>query len=152
EKLFVDVIKPETVYGPSKTPWDYPDLLLIPPEGMRVNKRIHQSWVVKRTVPEQAEGTHLLKGLWMAAGPQINSNAKFEANIQDLAPTILALMGLPVPDDMDGKVLTSIFSQKPKLVFSKTGRTEPATKDTAVYSIEEEKQIEQQLADLGYIE
>ena len=152
EKLFDQVIKPETVYGPSKTPWDHPDLLLIPPEGMRVNKRIHQSWVVKRTVPERAEGTHLLKGLWMATGPQIKSNIQFEANIQDLAPTILTLMGLPAPDDMDGKVLTGIFRQKPKLLFSKTGRTEPTTRDTTVYSVEEEKQIEQQLADLGYID
>ncbi|UCC23392.1 MAG: alkaline phosphatase family protein [Planctomycetota bacterium] len=152
EKLFDKVIKPETVYGPSKTPWAHPDLLLVPPEGMRVNKRIRHSWVVKRTVPERAEGTHLLKGLWMAAGPQIKSNTQFEANIQDVAPTILALMGLPVPDDMDGKVLTSIFKQKPKPLFSKTSRTESETRDTAVYSIEEEKQIEQQLADLGYID
>jgi predicted AlkP superfamily phosphohydrolase/phosphomutase len=152
EKLFTDVIKPETVYGPSETPWGHPDLLLVPPEGMRVNKRIRQSWLVKRTVPEQAEGTHLLKGLWMAAGPQIKSNTQFGANIQDLAPTILALMGLPVPDDMDGKVLTGIFKQKPTLLFSKTSRSEPETRDTAVYSTEEEKQIEQQLADLGYID
>jgi predicted AlkP superfamily phosphohydrolase/phosphomutase len=152
EKLFTDIIKPETVYGPSKTLWNPPDLLLVPPEGMKVNRRTRQNWVVKRTVPERAVGTHLLKGLWMASGPQISGNDQFEANIQDLAPTILALMGLPVPDDMDGKVLTNIFKQKPKLVFSKTGSTEPETKDTSGYSIEEEKQIEQQLADLGYID
>ena len=32
------------------------------------------------------------------------------ANIVDLAPTALHAMGLPVPDDMDGRVLTELFT------------------------------------------
>jgi hypothetical protein len=61
-------------------------------------------------------------------------------------------MCLPLPDDIDGKVLTNIFKFKPAPLFSETSRTEPETRDTSVYSIEGEKHIEQQLADLGYID
>jgi predicted AlkP superfamily phosphohydrolase/phosphomutase len=152
EKLFADVIKPETVYGPSKTTWDCPDLLLVPQEGMRVSKRIRRRWVIKRTDMKRANGTHLLNGLWMASGPQIKSPIQFQANIQDLAPTILTLMGLPIPDDMDGKVLTNLFKQQPEIHFTKTEPAEAATKDIPVYSMEQEKQIERKLADLGYID
>src|SRR5262249_7586452 len=35
----------------------------------------------------------------------------FGASLLDIAPTVLAILGLPVPRDMDGKPLTQIFRQ-----------------------------------------
>ncbi len=153
ERLFAEVIKAEEVYGASETPWECPDLLLVPQEGMKVDKRIRGDWVVRRA-PDvmDAPGTHLLKGLWMACGPRVKSDIRFEAGIQDVAPTILALMGLPVPQDMDGKVLTTIFKDEPRIRFDRSEHAETPKKDTTVYSVEEEKQIERYLADLGYVD
>jgi hypothetical protein len=40
------------------------------------------------------------------AGDGVRSNARIrEARVEDIAPTILALYGLPVADDMDGSVI-----------------------------------------------
>jgi len=45
-------------------------------------------------------------GVLLAAGPAIRPAATLpEATVLDIAPTVLALMGLPLAEDLDGKVL-----------------------------------------------
>ena len=152
EELFSEVIKPEEVYGTSKTPWNCPDLLLVPQEGVVVYKRIRSSWTVKNEDPIRAEGTHLLKGLWMAAGDQLKTGTGLQANIHDLAPTILTMMGLPVPSDMDGKVITSMFKEVPKIQFCEVADRDKTQTEGSAYSIREEEEISRHLANLGYID
>ena len=51
-------------------------------------------------------GCHRREGVFIASGPHIRRGQSISgARIVDLAPTILHLMGLPAPDDMDGRVL-----------------------------------------------
>ena len=51
-------------------------------------------------------GSHRINGIFIMKGKDIKENATIEnAEIIDIAPTILYLMGLPIPPDMDGKVL-----------------------------------------------
>jgi predicted AlkP superfamily phosphohydrolase/phosphomutase len=55
-------------------------------------------------------GNHSLRGVFLAAGgPIASGKPPVEARIHDVAPTILALLGLPIADDMDGRVLEEIF-------------------------------------------
>lgn len=52
------------------------------------------------------------EGLFLAWGPAIKKGQVVKnAQILDLAPTILYLFGLPIPKDMDGKILKSILKQ-----------------------------------------
>src|SRR5262249_38778454 len=66
------------------------------------------------TISGAAEGDfrksqHTPEGFMIAAGPHIKRGAVVSgASIMDLAPTILYLMGVPVPRDMDGRVLLEI--------------------------------------------
>lgn len=56
-------------------------------------------------------GTHRMDGVFMAYGNAVRPGAQVkEAHIVDLAPTILYLMGLPVPDHMDGRVLSEVLA------------------------------------------
>ena len=74
----------------------------------------------------------------------------------DIAPTILTLYGLPVGEDMDGKVLSQAFAQTPQVQFIPSweevagadGRHPPHTRLDPVAAHEA---LEQMIA-LGYIE
>lgn len=61
-------------------------------------------------------GSHRLKGIFLAYGKDIKKGYKIKgARIYDIAPTILHIFGLPIPDDMDGRVLTEIFESDSEL-------------------------------------
>ena len=61
-------------------------------------------------------GSHRLEGIFLAYGKDIKKSYKIEgAKIYDIAPTILHLFGLPIPNDMDGRVLTEIFEPDSEL-------------------------------------
>jgi arylsulfatase A-like enzyme len=67
----------------------------------------------------------------------------------DLAPTILHLMGLAVPDDMDGRVLTSALSLTRPVTYVRT--MEEAQGPGAALSGEETAEVEERLRSLGYL-
>jgi hypothetical protein len=55
-------------------------------------------------------------GIFAASGPGIRENELLHgASVLDAAPTILTLLGLPVGDDMDGRVLSEVFVEPPSL-------------------------------------
>ncbi len=57
-------------------------------------------------------GDHKLEGILVVAGKHVRQNTIIDgARIVDLAPTILYALGQPVPDDMDGRVLTELFEE-----------------------------------------
>ena len=78
----------------------------------------------------------------------------FEAGLVDVAPTVLALMGIPIPSGMDGRVIEEAVKpealapcdEAPKGLVP--GSEEPSV---PVYSLEEEMEIARRLADLGYL-
>ncbi len=56
-------------------------------------------------------GRHDVDGIFAAVGPDIQQGLTLDgAQIIDIAPTAIHLMGLPIPEDMDGRVL-SIFEE-----------------------------------------
>ena len=56
-------------------------------------------------------GDHRMEGIFLLCGTDFVSrqDAPIELNIEDIAPTVLHLMGLPVPSDMDGRVATEVY-------------------------------------------
>jgi hypothetical protein len=71
-----------------------------------------------------------------------------------MAPTILYLMGQPVPEDMDGRVLRDLF--EPGFIEQNPIRTggsaDSEGRQGAQYSAEEAAIVEERLKALGYIE
>ncbi len=99
---------------------------------------------------------HRQFGIFVASGPNIKKNEKiFGLGLIDVAPTILHHFGLPVGNDMDGKVILDIFQKpvRPKFIESwdneKGDFGELEKEDANSFSDDETME---QLIELGYIE
>lgn len=103
-------------------------------------------------------GTHLgssaQKGILIVSGKGINKGFQIEANIVDVAPTILYTLGSPISSDMDGRVLREIF--EPDSEFEKRSIKYQYTsmkKKRKEYQLskKEKEDILERLRALGYI-
>lgn len=97
-------------------------------------------------------GCHRREGIFIAHGPDISSQGPLpEVNILDLAPTILTLLGQPVPRVMDGRVLKEIFRQAPQVVYDEREDGEGALPASQALQSADESQLEERLRSLGYL-
>ncbi|MBL8195621.1 MAG: alkaline phosphatase family protein [Blastocatellia bacterium] len=99
-------------------------------------------------------GTHRLHGVLIAKAKELKSGLTLpNAHITDAAPTILHLANLPVPPDMDGKVLSEIFTDEflrnnPVRIGKEASRGQVAA---AEFSDEESEEVRARLHELGYM-
>jgi predicted AlkP superfamily phosphohydrolase/phosphomutase len=110
-----------------------------------------------RTVVEPAfatSGQHKLNSIFAAIGPRIRPGSTVNhGQVLDLAPTLLYMLGLPIPRDMDGRVLTEVF-EKPFVDQYPATYSEPTDEHPTCeenFSAEEEELIRERLQDLGYL-
>lgn len=109
----------------------------------------------KRGAMRGARGIHHPQGIFIAHGPNIQQGvAVTGARLYDIAPTILYLQNQPVPEGMDGRVLTEMFGEayvrdNPPLVGPPTD-TGPQS-ERVVLGPDEERLIEERLRGLGYL-
>ena len=101
-------------------------------------------------------GTHRFKGIFLLKGkPFKNVHIGDGTNIVDLAPTLLYLMGCPIPQDMDGKVIEAAFKEdylKSNLIkYNGGSSSEDKDISSDTYSEEEAAMVEKRLKALGYI-
>lgn len=100
-------------------------------------------------------GTHRMNGIFMAYGAAIRPGLVIDAaHLVDLAPTILHLMGLPMPDHMDGRILKEMLS--PTFQPLQTAETynlhSPANgSEKEVLTAEDKEVLADRLKSLGYM-
>jgi predicted AlkP superfamily phosphohydrolase/phosphomutase len=97
-------------------------------------------------------GTHRREGILIMHGPNISAGRFPEAEMVDIAPTIMALLGLPAGQEMDGKVLDSSLTNMPET--QPAGEQKPehgAPEPEHTYSAEDEQEIRKRLENLGYL-
>ncbi|KPK77949.1 MAG: hypothetical protein AMJ79_01525 [Phycisphaerae bacterium SM23_30] len=98
-------------------------------------------------------GMHHGHGIFMALGADIKAaHTCPNATILDLAPTVLSYLGLAVPGYMDGKVLQDIFSSEISTEYTDAAYPDQAPVAPSAYSDDEQRQIENRLRRLGYLE
>jgi tetratricopeptide (TPR) repeat protein len=77
----------------------------------------HPDHLRPRSIPEEPAGPavqHRRYGVICLKGPGIKQDERiYGANLLDITPTVLTLFGLPVGQDMDGRVLVQAFEEPP---------------------------------------
>jgi len=99
-------------------------------------------------------GTHRLDGILIMRGPGIDAGGTGHAAIIDIAPSLLHYLGQPVPDYMDGRVLSEPFTEEFRRGHSvSTSHTAPSSSPHQADPRDEDvKELEGRLRSLGYIE
>jgi len=95
-------------------------------------------------------GLHDPDGLYILRGPNVRVQRDTNAQIVDLAPTILAMCGEAVPSYMEGRALSECFAE-PLTVTTLPFAWESREAGDA-YSAEGAAAVEKRLADLGYLD
>ena len=99
-------------------------------------------------------GDHRMDGMIVASGSAFRMGASLDAdaNLLDIAPTILHILGVPIPADIDGRVLTEILDPAIAPIAAADDSVPSADQAVSVaYTDEEDAAIQQRLADLGYL-
>ena len=128
QRVFKGIWKKEELYYGRYTV-EAPDIILLPSEGIE----LHIDTNVKSIYSKDTHlaGTHSTDGIFIAYGPDIKANRDLgkSFSIMDIAPTILHMHEIPIPEEMDGRVLKEIFKEtssvfKRKIYYKKNSQKE----------------------------
>jgi predicted AlkP superfamily phosphohydrolase/phosphomutase len=99
-------------------------------------------------------GIHSQDGIFIICGPNINKRLIINSvNIIDIAPTILYDMGLPIPEDIDGKIIEEVFVDSYKANSPRYASiNKEIEKKEESLTKEDEESMKQALKGLGYID
>jgi len=100
-----------------------------------------------------ASGNHKPNGIFLGHGPSFSKGQWVdEPNIIDITPTLLSLLGLPIPDDVDGRVLKETFEPgfRPEILWTEAEQFKAS--EGAGFSAAERAEIEERLRGLGYLQ
>jgi predicted AlkP superfamily phosphohydrolase/phosphomutase len=154
QPIFANIYRREQLYsGPYLE--KIPDIVAQFAEGYDGGTHIHGDLVtdIPMSLLRAWPGNHKLNGILIARGRAFRSGIQFHgANLVDLLPTILYLFDVPIPEDLDGRVVEDLFSSE---FQRKTKRTEKISYQRATGSeqltTDEEEEIINRLKGLGYM-
>jgi len=111
---------------------------------------------VDREADRRVSGAHDVarNGIILAWGPDIDRHEAIAADLVDIVPTALHLLGCRIPSDLDGEVLGTMFKQasmpgRRRIEYVGPGGTKERVGNG--YSAEEAKAIKGRLRNLGYL-
>lgn len=160
--LVASVYRREDLYrGPHAE--DGPDLVIVFADG------VGGAWLspdltgydfdgpISVQLTEGNSGNHRRDGIFIAHGRTIRPGSKVSADIVDLCPTVLHLLGVPAPADLDGRVLSEVLvlsgaAPADSLLIEGKADEDGAGRAPDPYTDQDRRQVEERLRRLGYIE
>jgi hypothetical protein len=110
--LFRDVFATAERYGLDPADRGLPDVLALSADGYQAQAKW---WVTLRNQLLRPDpglpATHWMDGIVAVDAPGVRPGERLNADLHDVAPTTLAMLGLPIPDTMTGRVLQEAFDQ-----------------------------------------
>lgn len=154
ERIIQAIYKREDVYSGAVMN-EAPDLTLVLRDYGFVSIKNVLPVVEPRDVPA---GTHHPDGIFLAGGKGIKSGFVAERhNIVDVTATLLYSLDLPIPQDQEGRVAESFFTEdyllsKPVALGNLTSSVKDVDSESEEISDDEKEKIIAQLQMLGYME
>lgn len=148
EEVFDKVLAKEDFYHGDGMTYA-PDILLFEKENW-----VSPDFLSSAPLGPMLKNNHGTDGIFLALGPNFKKGKDLKRmSIMDVAPTILHMFGLPIFKEMDGKVLTDMFSPDSEYAgrdVKKVAEGHIEKKDFE-RSKEEEDLIKDRLKGLGYL-
>ncbi len=134
---------------------DIPDILIsINDWGCVLPKNQFEGRVYENTpYSDRHTGCHRLEGIFIAKGKKIKRNKLKEVKLMDILPTVLYTLDVPIPSNIEGRVLKEIFIEnylKSHPISFRKGNIVEYKKDSEL-SLSEDEKIKRQLEGLGYM-
>lgn len=124
---------------------DGPDIQFVTADGYEPDRLF--------TEEVDRSGTHTTRGMVILSGKGVKPGEEISATVVDVAPTILGLMGTPIPSDVDGRFISGAFTQgflhEHELEF--TAVQASTSQEEYELNRSETSTIEEHLRSLGYI-
>jgi len=147
---------PEEIYhGPYVK--DVSDIILCPEAGYLITDSLISLSGRDLVKVTNSDGDHHPDGIFIALDKRrINNGIRVNSiDMIDIAPTILYLLGVPIPSEMDGKIVSQIFKdsflESNSPVYYDSFPEEKKLTEERVYTEEDEKYILDSLKNLGYL-
>lgn len=97
-------------------------------------------------------GGHNRRGILVATGPDVAQGEDLQAEIYDVAPTLLHLDGQTIPEEVDGEVLFDVLDASHSDQSSpETAPIETLVEESQQVSRTDDEEVKDRLEDLGYI-
>ena len=151
EPIVKDILTKEEAF-PGAHNEKAPDLTLIMADHSFISTKNLSPAVIRR---DPVVGTHYPEGIFMAGGPGIRRHEKVDRlRITDVAAILLYSLGVPIPENVEGKVPEGVF--EPDFLGRNPvragGAMAPKTDEPECAVVQEDQEIYKQLRALGYIE
>jgi len=110
--LFRDVFSTADRYDLEPEQQGIPDVLALSADGYQAQGK----WSARSRNEILQEdpnlpATHWLQGVFAIDAPGIRPGSRYAANLHDIAPTALAMLGLDIPRNMEGRVVQEAFEE-----------------------------------------
>ncbi len=150
----------ENIFLVARTKWELfkgpyfdemPDVVYTTTKDYRLNTNLPGKLIDKRFVRPDLTGHHTsaLDGILFLWGKGIKESVSVEATLLDVFPTACALAEIPIPGDVDGRILKEVL--KEGLIKEEFKDLPYREKETQYLSEEEDKSVKEHLKDLGYL-
>ena len=111
-RLFRDVFSTADRYDLDPSEQGVPEVFALSADGYQAQAKWGVSFRNELLKPDpNLPGTHWRDGVIAIEGPGIRPGDRLSADLHDVAPTTLAMLGVTIPEAMDGRVLQEAFEQ-----------------------------------------
>jgi predicted AlkP superfamily phosphohydrolase/phosphomutase len=151
ERLFAEVYGTAERYDIDPVEKLWPDVVAIPAPGFHTRHKFDPQPRLVRSDASMA-ATHRLEGVLLLNSPVLRAGNYPPAELRDVAPTLLQMLGLRVPTSMSGQPLHRVLRGTAGSRGRDSSPAQPQELQLSGITDADQRSVEARLRDLGYLD